>query len=312
MEKKYFSLEQDGFYGCYYPAAQGSKHVLIGMLGDAVDDYLVISFVKWLLPQGCGVMAMAPAKKDYGYHNFPLERFMCAINWLKEQGLEHIAIAGASTTGMLALIVASYYQEISLTIALSPSDFVMEGFYQGKKDGAREWPGNQESTVSHQGQPLPYLPFAYRHPEYWQKILEESKRGKNLIASRDLFDESERRHPLQEEKLIKVERIQGKLVFVGAEDDCLWDTCRYIRRMKERLACMHAPADVEYLVYEHGTHFVFPDSMLTHALPLVSGLLVRLCFKAARQYPKECKAARVDIDRRMREILSDWMKPGKT
>ena len=141
MVKKYFSPEMDGFYGCYYPVSQGSNSVLIGMLGDSVDDYLAVSFVKWIRSQGCGVMAMAPGKQDYGHHNLPVERFECAIKWLKEQGIERIAIAGGSTTGMLALIVASYCEDISLTLAFSPSDFVMEGFYQGKKDGAREWPG---------------------------------------------------------------------------------------------------------------------------------------------------------------------------
>lgn len=306
MEKKYFNVEKDGFYGCYYPAPKGSKSVLIGMLGDAVDDHLAVSFVKWMLPQGCGVMAMSPDKKDYSHHNLPIERFGCAIKWLKEQGIEKISIAGCSTTGMLALIVASYFEEISLTLAFTPSDFVMEGYYQGKKDGAKEWPGNGESTVSYQGKPLPYLPFAYRHPEYWKKIQEESKRGKNMIASRELFDESERLHPLQEEELIKVENIKGKIVFIGAEDDCLWDTCRYIRRMKERLDRMNAPSKREYLVYEHGTHFVFPESMLTRALPLLSGFFVNCCFKAAKDYPKECKATRIDIDRRLQKIVADW------
>ena len=308
MKKKYFSPEQDGFYGCYYPAPQGSKSVLIGMLGDSSDDYMAVSFVKWLHPQGCGVLAMSPDVKDYSHHNLPLERFEAAIKWLKAQGIEKIAIAGASTTGMLALLVASYFQDVTLTIAFSPSDFVMEGFYQGKRDGAREWPGENESTVSWQGKPLPYLPFAYRHPEYWQKIREESKRGKNMVASRELFDQSERLHPLREEELIKVEQIRGKLLFVGAEDDCLWDTCGYIRRMKDRLARLKGPAQAEYLVYPYGTHFIFPDSMLTHALPLLSVLFVSLCFRSAKEHPKECKAARVDVDRRLRAAIADWLR----
>ena len=308
MEKICFTPEKDGFCGCWYPAPGNGKHALIGMLGDSSDDYMAVSFVKWLLPQGCSVMAMSPGKKDYGHHNLPLERFGCAIRWLKEQGVEQIAIAGGSTTGMLALIAASYFPEISLTLAFSPSDFVMEGFYQGKKDGAREWPGNQESTVSFEGKPLPYLPFAYRHPEYWQKIQEESKRTKNWIASRELFDESERRHPIQEAETIKVENIRGKVVFVGAEDDCLWDTCRYIRRMRDRLERLHSPVEAEYLLYEHGTHFVFPDSMLTHALPLISVPFVSLCFRAAKENPKACKAARMDIDRQLRRILAQWMQ----
>ena len=42
-------------------------------------------------------------------------------------GCSKIGIVGASTTGMLALLAASYYPQISLTIAISPPDFVMVG-----------------------------------------------------------------------------------------------------------------------------------------------------------------------------------------
>ena len=40
---------------------------------------------------------------------------------------------------------------------------------------------------------------------------------------------------VREEEKIKVEKIHGKIVFVGAEDDVLWDTCKYIRRMEQFL-----------------------------------------------------------------------------
>ncbi len=44
---------------------------------------------------------------------------------MKAQGCEKFGVVGASTTGMLALLAASYYPELSLTVAISPSDFVM-------------------------------------------------------------------------------------------------------------------------------------------------------------------------------------------
>ena len=136
------------------------------------------------------------------------------------------------------------------------------------------------------GKPLPYLPFAYRHPEYWQKIVEESKAGGDKVASRKMFDESERRHPVREEEKIKVENIHGKIVLVGAEDDVLWDTCKYIRRMEERLSGLPHECRWKALLYEHGTHFVFPESLLKRILPVGSDLLVRFMFKAGREYPE--------------------------
>lgn len=306
MRKTYFTPEKDGFYGAYFENKKKTDKVIIVMLGDAIDDRMAISGVKWIHRLGCNALTMSPAKKDYGHHNYPLERFEKAIMYLKMRGNKKIGVAGASTTGMLALLAASYYSDISLTIALTPPDFVMEGFYQDGLDGAKERPGENESSVSYQGKPLPYLPYAYRHPRYWEEIKKESKEGGDMIASRKMFDESERLHPVQEEEKIKVENIKGKLVLIGAEDDVLWDTCKYIRRIAGRLHSMPHGCKYITMIYEHGTHFIFPESMLKIMLPLGSGLLVKLAFRAGRKYPKECKATRMDIDRRLSKIIKKW------
>ena len=306
MKKVYFKPETDGFYGVYYPNPNATSKAMIVMLGDSSDDRMAVSGVKWVQKLGCNVLAMSPDKQDYGHHNYPLERFEKAIAYLKAQGNEKIGIAGASTTGMLALVAASYFPDLTLTIAMCPSDFIMEGFYQDGKDGAHERPGDNESSVSWRDEPLPYLPYAYRHPEYWQKIKEESKESGNMIASRKMFDESERRHPVQEVEKIKVENIKGKILFVGAEDDALWDTAKYIRRMVQRLETHPHECTYEAFVYEHGTHFAFPQSMLEIMMPVIGSLFVGIAFKAGRQHPKECKAARIDIDRKLTNVILNW------
>lgn len=57
---------------------------------------------------------------------------------------------------MLALVAASYFSDITLTVAMTPSDFVWQGFMQGNKDGCKEWPIEGESTLSWHGKPLDY------------------------------------------------------------------------------------------------------------------------------------------------------------
>ncbi len=306
MEKQIFTAERDGFVGAWYPAPRRTDAAVILMLGDSSEDRMAVSGAKWLHLQDCHALAMSPGKKDYGHHNYPLERFDKAVSFLRSKGCRKIGIVGASTTGMLALTAASYCPEISLTVAVSPPDFIMEGFYQDGKDGMRERPGDGESSVSLHGEPLPYLPYAYRHPEYWRKILEESKAGGDRIASRKMFDESERLHPVQEEEKIKVERIRGRIICIGAEDDVLWDTCRYIRRMEERLRNVPHESVFEAWLYEHGTHFAFPESLLRMILPVGSSLFVRLFFRAGKEYPKECRETRADIDRRLRKAIREW------
>ncbi len=135
-------------------------------------------------------------KKDYGHHNYPLERIEKAICWLKEHGNKQIAITGASTTGMLAL--------------------------------------------------------------------------------------------------------------VGAEDDGLWDTAKYIRRMEARL--QSRPHSCEYVacVYPHGTHFIFPEKLLKKIFPVGADWLIQRFFSVARKYPAECKATRVELDEKIGREILNW------
>lgn len=56
------------------------------MIGDDAEDYLARTSVKLLHKLGLNVMTMSPAKKDYGDHNYPLERIEKAIRWLKTSG----------------------------------------------------------------------------------------------------------------------------------------------------------------------------------------------------------------------------------
>ena len=296
---------EKGFYGCYWPV-EGSRCAILAMLGDDCEDYMAKSAVKWLQKKfQVSVLTLSPAHKDYSHHNLPVERIGVAITYLKAQGIEKFGIAGASTTGMYALLAASYYPEITLTIAMTPADFVMEGFYQGKRDGQTEWPGDGESSASWEGKPLPYLPYAYRHPEYGKKMKEEAKKGGDLIASREIFVASEKAHPIREEEFIKIERIQGKLLLICAKDDVLWETEKYIKRMEKRLAEREHTCEVESYIYEHATHFVFPEGMVKTILPAGGDLLTRV-FAAGRKFPKECKAARIDIDRRVIQAVDAW------
>ena len=306
MKKEYFTIEKDGFYGIYFENSKPCDKAIILMLGKDANGALAIGGAKWMLEQGCNVMTMSPAQKDYGHHSYPLERIEKAITYLKKRGNHTIGIGGASATGMVALVAASYFTDITLTCAWCPCDFVMEGFYQDGLDGAHERPGDDESSLTFKGEQLSFLRYAYRHPEYWQMIKKESKETGNRIASREMFEESERRFPLQEEAKIKVENIKGKLILVGAEDDALWNTCKYIRRMVERLENLPHDCEYEAWTYEKGTHFVFPQGMLKKILPIGVGFLVSFMFKEGRQHKNECKQTRLDIDKRLTKVFTEW------
>lgn len=308
MEKLFFDTEKDGFYGTYYINPKESYCAMIGMFGDDPNDYMAKCGAKWLHKNGVNVLCMSPGKKDYSHVNYPLERIETAIQWLKNNGNKKIGIVGMSTTGMDALVVASFFSDITLTFALTPSDFIWQGFEQGNNDGCKEWPIPGASTLSWKGQPLAYMPFVYEHPIYWQKVEEETKGSGDIERSTCLFIDSEKAREHTEEEMIKVENIKGSLFLVGADDDSFWETGKYIRRMDQRLKTHPHSCEYTTLVYEHGTHFVLPESLLRKALPIGLKFVLRFIFKAAKDYPNECEATRKDIDEKLSNALEKWCK----
>ena len=308
MKKQFFENEKDGFYGTYYENPNGADCAVIGLFGDDPNDYMAKCGAKWLHKNGVNVLCMSPGKKNYSHVNYPLERIETAIKWLKNNGIRKVGIMGMSTAGMDAVVAASYFEDITLTVGLTPSDFVWQGFEQGDKDGCKEWPIPGASTLSWKGEPLPYMPFVYEHPVYWQKIQEETKGSGDFERSTWLFIDSEKARPHTEEEMIKVERIQGKLILVAAEDDSFWEAGKYVRRMEKRLAERPHTCDCEALVYEHGTHFVLPESMLRTALPVGLKFVLKFVFKAAKDYPEECEATRKDIDRKLSAAIKEWIE----
>lgn len=307
MKKQFFSNEKDGFYGTYYENPKGANCAMIGLFGDDPNDFMAKCGAKWLHKNDVNVMCMSPDVKNYGHVNFPLERIETAIKWLKSHGNKKIGIMGMSTAGMDSLVAASYFPDITLTFGLTPSDFVWQGFEQGEKDGCKEWPIPDASTLSWQGKPLAYMPFVYAHPEYYHKIEEETKGSGDITRSTHLFIDSEKAREHTEEEMIKVENIKGKLIMVGADDDSFWEAGKYVRRMDKRLKERPHDCDYEALTYKHGTHFVLPESMLRKALPIGLKFVLKFVFKAAKDYPKECEQTRKDIDRRLSAALKQWV-----
>ena len=307
MKKITFSNSNDGFYGTYYINPNGADNAVIGLFGDDPNDYMAKCGAKWLHKNGVNVMCMSPDVKNYSHVNYPLERIGTAIKWLKSNGNKKIGIMGMSTAGMDSIAAASYYPDITLTFGLTPSDFIWQGFEQGEKDSCKEWPIPNASTLSWEGKPIAYMPFVYQHPEYYRIIEEETKDSGDVTRSTKLFIDSEKAREHSEEEMIKIENIKGKLILIGAEDDSFWETGKYIRRMDKRLQEHPHSCDYEAIVYEHGTHFVLPESLLRTALPVGLKFVLKFVFRAAKEYPNECEATRKDIDKRLSAAIKEWI-----
>ena len=125
-----------------------------------------------------------------------------------------------------------------------------------------------------------------------------------MLCSIKMFEESERLHPVQEEETIKVEKIRGHIVFIGTEDDTLWNAAKYIRRMDERLKTHAHSCTYDVCVRPYGTHFCFPESMLKMMLPFGKKFALGCFFRSAKLHARE--QTRKDIDSVVERALSMW------
>lgn len=289
-----------------YITCKDSDAAFILMLGSGGSTPLTKGVSKWLVKQGVNVLPLGPEEGVAGYHSFPLERVEDAIVELKKRGNRKIGILGASITTIPALTAAATFSDITLTIVVAPCDYVLQGFTQGKRDGCREWPIEGESMLTWKGKPIPYVPYAYQHPDYWHAVQTETKGSGNMLCTRKVFDDTEAKTPFTEDVMIPVENIHGRLLLIGCEDDCLWQTARYIRRMDRRLKSRARNCEYDAPVYKYGTHYAFPESMLKEIIPLFPDFLIGRAFLSAREHPNECKVTREDIDRRMKQAISEW------
>ncbi len=74
MKKIHLENSDFGFYGAYYPYKRNSNHARIVRIGDDPEDHRAKSAVSYLLEKGINVLARSPGKKNYSYHNYPLEK----------------------------------------------------------------------------------------------------------------------------------------------------------------------------------------------------------------------------------------------
>ena len=307
MKKIRFTEKSDGFCGLFSEAPEKQEAVLILMNDDGPDDFLSKVGSKWLNHMGLAAMAVGPEKSMKGLHSWPLENVENAVRRLKQAGYERIGICGVSAGSGMALNAAARIPDITLTIAMTPMDWVYWGYCHDGLDGASERPAEGESSLTWRGTPLPCMPAPWRHPDYWDQVRKEAKRRGDRVAGLDFHHLAEERRPLTEEIMTPVERIQGRLLLAGAEDDVVWDTCRAIRRMQRRLGEKGSGCRCEALIYRHCSHFIFPESLLRLIIPgFVADRILPLVFQETKGYVKECRESRVDLDRHIRETIREW------
>jgi uncharacterized protein len=126
---------------------------------------------------------------------------------------ECVILLGGSKGAELALALASHYPDIDAVIALAPADTVFPAHTDAMTT----------SSWSKDGQPLPFAPMP------WSATLDFLK-GDILAVMQRILDGEE-----AAAARIEVERIQGPILLLAADQDEMWPTLAMSKRILERL-----------------------------------------------------------------------------
>ena len=304
-----YTVEKDGFCGLFSPIEKNRNAAVIVLEDGPPDSLIVRTAMKWLNRSGVSAMGIGPEKYMKGVHNWPLENVENAVRYLQSQGYDKVGVIGCSFGSNMALSAAVRIPAITLTIALTPMDWVYWGIFNDKLDGTSERPADGESAFSWRGKPLPYMPSPYQHPDYWNMFKIEGKQRGDMIASLNLHNLAEEKHPVTEDIRIPVEKINGYLILAGAKDDVMWDTGKGILRMEKKLEESEHSCKLEVLIYDHCSHLIFPESMVKL---LMSGFLVDMIlpriYRETKGFAKECRRSRIDLDEHIQSKIREWIK----
>lgn len=301
MKKITLNSHKYSFNGEYYIANKNSKYAFIVILGHHKE--FINSAAKLLQKYNINTLGIYPydkEKRNVKFSLFPLERIENAISFLKEKGIKKIGIVGGSTWSTISLVSSSLFSDISLNINISPCDYVLEGLYQGKKEKMKEWPSGV-SSLTYKNEEIPFHPFP-NEKEYWNLTDIEYSVNKEP-HSINFFNENEKK--INKDAFIKIEDGKCKYVFIASKDDTMWDSVNHMARMEKRLKKAKYAYSSEFIDYEYGSHFLFPQYMLNH-LKSLGGELILKCFKSFKQNKQECRNTYLDIDKKIDLILSSW------
>ena len=294
MKSIHTKLKTDGFESWFFPSGESDRCV-ITLVDSEGNNIVNKALARWFGKHGCCSLGLGKwqdhTQRD-GLHEWPLEYFGKAIDWLKTRGIKKIGFYGISFGGNMALLAASLYPDITLTVACEAIDIVMEGFEEGKKEGMSEWCCGK-STFTFQGEALPYLPYVLTEHQYYDRIVKSCKKHHEL-RSRELFQHAEKQ-AVPENCFIPIEQIHGRLLIIAAADDSMWESEKYAMRMEQRLASLPHPSEAEAVIYPYGTHLLLPYSVGRIGPLDIAALAVKL-FRSGRKNGKECKESRKQLD----------------
>lgn len=247
-------VNDDGLVGYYCTPPGGEKRTPVLAFGGSEGGLFsgswdAMSFASWGVPTlGVAYFNAPGLPKDLS--KIPLEYFAKAMDWLDRQPevrTGKTVVAGGSRGGELALLLGATYPRISAVIADVPSAFV----WSSTTGSGAAW------TLA--GVDLPAVPSARgAEPEFVT-----GPDGKDAYKTTPVFlaDIAKASAAALDAATIRVEKIGGPVLMLAGEDDALWPSCEFTKRVMARLTsaghvAMHGDEAKCYPDAGHAVSFV--------------------------------------------------------
>ncbi|MGH8312198.1 MAG: acyl-CoA thioesterase/bile acid-CoA:amino acid N-acyltransferase family protein [Gammaproteobacteria bacterium] len=246
-------VNTEGLVGEWYTPGTPGRHPAVIVLGGSEGGWLSSSPEAALLAShGYAALALAYFQGFQAFDprlaslpkmlmNIPLEYFVKAANWLKQQpgvNPRHVAIIGWSKGAEAALITAATFpKDFQAVIGFMPSSVVWSGIEYG--------PGPISSSWTLHGKPLPWVNPAINPAMFTS--------GKPL-AFLGAYQAGLKNAVAVEKAVIPVEKIAAPVLLVSASDDQIWPSPLMAKQIMQRLAAHHHAYADESLCYAGAGH----------------------------------------------------------
>jgi dienelactone hydrolase len=201
--------------------------VLIALGGSEGGSAVANEVARTYVEQGYLVLALSYWKTEglpQAFTRIPLEYFLEAIELVKEYPgarADRIGLIGLSRGAEAALLVGSVSPQVKAVVAVVPSGW--------------SWPAFDvwtEPSWTFRDAGVPYVPWANAMP-----VQRARPDGGVEVVLRDVWGESLRRASATELEAatIPVERIEGPVLLLAAQDDQVWPSCDFAESTFSRL-----------------------------------------------------------------------------
>ncbi len=293
-----FTIEPDGFCGTLFVAERAFNKNKAVIFADSAEGGYTSAKVMAELFSKNGINSLA-----LGYFNVagapenlaavPIEYVEKAASKMKRLGFTKIGIWGFAEGAVYALTAASFVQDITCVIALSPLHHIICGKAKPSKLIRKKL--LTCSGFSHAGTPLPFLSmpkinkFKLGIQMLFAKKISTAWVYRNAIASAN------------PDSIIPVENIKGSVLVISSDEDTIWPAKFSAEQIINRLGENHFRFKKEHIAYHFCSRYLLPFNL--------AGIDLRKrlkYFKIERMQFKHCNRTRIDAFNRTLEWIKAW------